>query len=68
LEYDKNSINVSWRTLCFTVKGFLKGHSERSEAKKIASRAQLEDIASEVGERRRYLEDKLAREGGLVAG
>jgi len=50
-----------------TVKGFLKGHGKRSETKKIASRAQLEDIASEVGKRRRYLEDKLMGNGGVIA-
>jgi len=49
-----------------TVKGFLKGHNKRLEAKKIASRAQLEDIASQINERRRYLEDNIIQTGGGV--
>jgi len=42
-----------------TIKGFLKGRSERKKAIKFASREQLESMASQLGQRQRDLESSI---------
>ena len=48
-----------------TVKGFLKSRKEKKE-REFASRERLEDLALQLGECQRYLEDDLMRNGAMA--